>query len=76
MRESENDIGKRKETLKNFQVPSFCLTFRHFFRAGAVCWAPKTPFAAVFWPTHPCAGHLPKYTRLAAVSGEVEESQE
>ena len=26
VRESE----KRKKTLKNFQVPSFCLTFRHF----------------------------------------------
>ena len=34
--------------------------------AGAVCWAPKTPFGAVFWPTHPCVGHLPKYTRLHA----------
>ena len=26
-----SNIGKRLKTLKNFQVPSFCLTFRHFF---------------------------------------------
>ena len=28
-------IGKRQKTLKNLQVPSFCLTFRHFL--GSCC---------------------------------------
>ena len=28
----------------------------------------KKCFCAVCWPTHPCVGHLPKYTRLASAS--------
>ena len=30
-------IGKRKKTLKNFQVPSFCQTFRHFLFWSIFC---------------------------------------
>ena len=32
-----SNIGKRKKTLKNFQVPSFCLTFRHFLFKDHYC---------------------------------------
>ncbi len=52
-----SNIGKRKKTLKNFQVPSFCLTFRHFLS----CLLHTTHFIL----------DLQKYIRITIVHCEV-----